>query len=138
MASSLAQKLQNLIGVIAGDENAAAGDDLVNVLLCLYSRGCPGLDAEGRHTVEFLLRCHIDRAVERAEHTAAVCRIGIRIALYLAHMGQRIVDMAAVLCAVFILHSTRFWKSSWPPLPSASTLWFPSAMRSPEIWEPAD
>ena len=74
MLSSFAKEGEYLIGVIACDERAAAGDDLINVLARFYSRGCPGFYAEGCHAVEFFLRCHIDRAVKRAEHTAAVSR----------------------------------------------------------------
>ena len=69
MASSLAQEFEDLVGVVAGDELTAAGDDLVDVLLSLDSRGCPRLNAECRHTVEFFLCRHIDRAVQRAENT---------------------------------------------------------------------
>ena len=66
MASSVTQKLKDLIGVIAGDESTAAGDDFVNMLLSLDSRGCPRLDSEGCHAVEFFLRCHIDGEIGRA------------------------------------------------------------------------
>ena len=104
MTSSVAQKLQNLIGVIAGDESAAAGDYFVDVLLSFDSCGCPGLNSEGCHTIEFFLRCHIDRAVKRAEHTAAVSRGGVGVALDLAHVSEGVIDMAAVLCAVLIFH----------------------------------
>ena len=96
MASSVTQKLKDLIGVIAGDESTAAGDYFVNMLLSLDSRGCPGLDSEGCHTVEFFLCRHIDGAIQRAEHAAAVCRRGVGVALDLAHVGEGIVDVAAV------------------------------------------
>ena len=104
MLSPISQELQNLIGVIAGDESAAAGDDFVNVLLGLDSCGCPGLYPEGCHAVKLFLRCHVDRAVERTEHAAAVCGGSIGIALNLAHVGEGIVDVAAILCAVLIFH----------------------------------
>ena len=96
MTFSVAQEREDLVGVVAGDERAAASNDLVNVLLRFYACGCPGLDAESRHTVEFLLRRHIDRAVKCAEHTTAVCRGGVGVALDLAHVGEGIVDVAAV------------------------------------------
>jgi len=104
MLSPVTKELQDLIGVITGDERAAAGDDLVNVLLSLDSRGCPGLDPEGCHAVEFFLGRHIDGAVERTEHTAAVGAGGVGVALDLAHVGEGIIDVAAVFGAVLILH----------------------------------
>ena len=96
MLSSVSQERKDLIGIIASDKLAAAGDDLVNVLLSLDSRGGPRTDSESDHTVEFLLRRHIDRAVECAEHTATVRRGGVGVALDLAHVGEGVVDVAAV------------------------------------------
>ena len=86
MLSSEAEEGEDLVGIIAGNESTAASDDFVNVLLSLNSRGCPRLYSESYHTVEFLLRCHIDRAPEGAEHTAAVSRGRVRVARDLAHM----------------------------------------------------
>ena len=104
MFSSISKERKYFIGVIAGDKRSAAGDDLVNVLLSFYSRGCPRLDAESRHTVEFLLGCHIDRAIQRTEHATAVCGGSVGVVLDLAHMGEGVVDVTAVLCAVFFFH----------------------------------
>ena len=104
MLSSEAEEGEDLVGVIAGYESAARGDDLVNVLLSLDSRGCPGLNAESRHTVKFLLCCHVDRAIQRAEHAAAVSGGGVGVTLNLAHMSEGVVDVAAVFCAVLIFH----------------------------------
>ena len=104
MLSPVTKELQNLIRIVAGDKRSAAGDYFVNVLLSLDSRGCPGLNSEGCHTVEFFLRCHIDGAIQRAEHAAAVGAGGVGIALDLAHMGEGVVDVAAVFGAVLVLH----------------------------------
>ena len=104
MFSSITQELQNLIRIVAGNEGSSAGDDFVNVLLSFNSRGCPRLYSESDHTVEFLLGRHIDGAIERAEHTTAVCGGGVWVVLNLAHMGEGIINMAAVLCAIFFFH----------------------------------
>ena len=74
------------------------------MLLSLDSRGCPRTDSESDHTVEFLLCRHIDRAVKCAEHTAAVRRGGVGVALDLAHVGEGVVDVAAVFRAVLLFH----------------------------------
>jgi len=104
MLSPVTKELQNLIRIVAGDERSAAGDYFVNVLLSLDSCGCPGLDPEGCHTVEFFLRCHVDGAIQRAEHAAAVGAGGVGVALDLAHVGEGVVDVAAVFGAILVLH----------------------------------